>query len=157
MSNAPEITEAADSPRTLQVSRDFAVPVERLFAAWTDASQTCQWMGPKNVSCRIDRWDFQEGGDYVIVMLSAENKEHAAHGVFGTIDPPNRLTMSWIWQHEGEMQGVETFLDLKFTATTEGASELQLTHTMLPDGEMADAHSDGWQGALECLDAYLAE
>lgn len=98
-----------------------------------------------------------EGGEYEMIMVSLENKEHAAHGVFGTIDLPNRLTLSWTWQHEGEMQGLATFLDLKFNATADGASELQLTHTMLPNDEMADAHAGGWQGAFECLEEYLAE
>lgn len=157
MSTAPDITEAPDATRTLSMSRHFAVLVERLYAAWTDPEQACQWMGPGNVRCRIDIWDFQEGGNYEMVLLSPDNKEHAAHGVFGTIDPPNRLTMSWAWQHEGEMQGLETFLDLKFIATAKGESELQLTHMMLPSTEMAENHAGGWQGALECLDAYLAE
>jgi uncharacterized protein YndB with AHSA1/START domain len=97
------------------------------------------------------------GGEYEMIMVSLENKEHAAHGVFGTIDPPNRLTLSWTWQHEGEMQGLATFFDLKFNATADGASELQLMHTMLPNDEMADAHAGGWQGAFECLEEYLAE
>lgn len=157
MSNTPDITDAADATRTLKMSRSFAVPVERLFAAWTDPEQACQWMGPRNVGCRIDRWDFREGGNYEIVLLSPDDKEHAAHGVFGTIDPPNRLTMSWTWQHEGEMEGVETFLDLKFTETAQGASELQLTHMMLPSTEMAENHAGGWQGALDCLEAHLTE
>ena len=51
-------------------------------------------MGPENVSCRIGRWDFEEGGQYEIVLVSPDNKEHGARGVFGTIDPPRRLTMS---------------------------------------------------------------
>jgi len=36
--------------------------VERLYAASTDPEQACQWMW--NVSCRIDRWDFEEGVNY---------------------------------------------------------------------------------------------
>ena len=157
MTNAPDITEAPDATRTLRVSRNFTVPIERLFAAWTDPAQARQWMGPRNVSCRIDRWDIKQETTYEMVLVSPDNKEHAAHGVFGTIDPPNRLTMSWTWQHEGEMQGIETFLDLKFIATAEDASELQLVHTMLPTSEMAENHSGGWHGALVCLEEYLAE
>lgn len=157
MTDAPDITEAPDATRTLRLSRVFAVPVERLYAAWTDPDQACLWMGPRTVNCRIDRWDFREGGRYEIVLVSAENKEHGAQGVFGTIDPPNRLTMSWTWQHEGQMQGLETFLDLKFSDAGAGSSELQLTHTMLPNDEMAEGHAEGWDGALACLEAHLAE
>lgn len=87
MSNAPDITEAPDATSTLKMARNFAVKVEQLFAAWTDPEQACQWMGPHNVDCRIDRWNFQEGGNY----------------------------------------------------------------------EMAENHSGGWQGALACLEEYLAE
>jgi uncharacterized protein YndB with AHSA1/START domain len=65
--------------------------------------------------------------------------------------------MSWTWQHEGQMQGLETFLDLKFTALDDGTSELRLTHTMLPNPEMAEGHAEGWQSAFECLDAFLAD
>ncbi len=157
MTDAPDIAEAPDATRTLRLSRRFTVSVERLFAAWADPEQACQWMGPKTVSCRVDRWDFFEGGHYEIVLVSSENKEHGSRGVFGTIDPPNRLTMSWTWQHEGQMQGLETVLDLKFVATDDGGSELQLTHSTLPNDEMAEAHADGWQGALECLKEFLAE
>jgi len=157
MTDTPHIAEAPDATRTLSLSRRFAVPVERLYAAWTDPDQACQWMGPENVSCRIDQWDFEEGGRYEIVLVSSESKEHGARGVFGTIDPPHRLTMSWTWQHEGQMQGLETFLDLKFKALDDGTSELRLTHTMLPNPEMAEGQAEGWQSAFECLDAFLAD
>jgi len=96
MTDTPHIAEAPDATRTLSLSRRFAVPVERLYAAWT-------------------------------------------------------------WQHEGQMQGLETFLDLKFTALDDGTSELRLTHTMLPNPEMAEGHTEGWQSAFECLDAFLAD
>lgn len=152
-----DISEAPDGTHTLRMSRRFDVPVERLFAAWTDPDQAGQWMGPRNVDCRIDRWEFEEGGRYEIVLVSSENKEHGARGVFGTIDPPNRLTMSWTWQHEGQMQGLQTFLDLQFLPAGDNASELHLTHTMLPNDEMAEGHAEGWESALECLSEHLAE
>ena len=114
-------------------------------------------MGPENVSCRIGQWDFGEGGQFEIVLVSFESKEHGARGVFGTIDPPHRLAMSWAWQHEGQMRGLETFLGLKFMALDDGTSELRLTHTMLPNPEMAEGHAEGWQNAFECLDTFLAD
>jgi uncharacterized protein YndB with AHSA1/START domain len=36
MSDAPHIAEAPDATRTLSLSRRLSVPVERLYAAWTD-------------------------------------------------------------------------------------------------------------------------
>ena len=83
-------------------------------------------MGPRNVDCRIDLWDFREGGSYQIIMISDESNEFPAHGVFETIDPPRRLSMSWAWQHDDPMQGVKSFLELRFESIDEATSELQL-------------------------------
>jgi len=52
-------------------------------------------------------------------MISDEGNEFPAHGVFNTIDPPKHLSMSWAWQHEGMMQGVETSLELRFESLEE--------------------------------------
>ena len=76
-------------------------------------------MGPRTVDCRIDALDFREGGRYEIVMISDEGNEFPAHGVFHTIDPSKHLSMSWAWQHEGMMQGVETSLELRFESLEE--------------------------------------
>lgn len=155
MSEAFEVTQAPEGTRTLTLSRNFAVPVQRLFDAWADPEQTCRWMGPRNTDCRVDEWDFRVGGNYVIVMISDEGNEFPAHGVFQAIDRPNRLAMTWAWQHEDFMQGIETLLDLEFVPAGDGASELRLTHALMPDEEQAGRHAGGWTSALECLADYL--
>ena len=155
MSSTAETTQAADNTHALTMSRTFPVPAQRLYDAWTDPEQTCRWMGPRTVDCRIDAWDFREGGKYEIVMISDEGNEFPAHGVFDTIDPPNRLSMSWEWQHEDMMQGVETFLELRFESLDDNTSELHLVHSRMPGGEQAGRHQSGWDGALDCLLDFL--
>lgn len=141
---------------TLTLSRVFPVSAQRLYEAWTDPEQTCRWMGPRSVACRIDLWDFREGGAYQIVMISEEGNEFPAHGVFETIDPPKRLAMSWAWQHEDMMQGVETLLELRFESLDKTRSELQLVHSRLPDATQSSRHQDGWEGAFDCLAEFLS-
>lgn len=156
MSEAFDVSEDSQGTRTLTMSRSFAVPVQRLFDAWADPAQTCRWMGPRNTDCRVDEWDFREGGSYLIVMVSEEGNEFPAKGVFRIIDPPNRLAMTWAWQHEDFMQGIDTLLDLEFVTAGDGASELRLTHALMPDEEQAGRHAGGWGSALECLEEFLA-
>ncbi len=146
----------ADKAQTLTISRTFPVTPQRLFEAWTDPEQACRWMGPKNVDCRVDRWDFHEGGNYEIVMLSDEGNEFPAHGVFETIDPPTRLTMTWTWQHDDPMQGVETLIDLEFRAAGSTSAELILVHSRLPTATAVTRHREGWESALDCLETHLA-
>ena len=145
-----------DDTQTLTISRTFPVTPQRLFEAWTDPEQACRWMGPKNVDCRIDRWEFHEGGDYEIVMLSDEGNEFPAHGVFETIDPPRRLVMTWTWQHDDPMQGIETLIELAFNTIDSNATELVLTHSRLPSENAVTRHSGGWESALDCLAEHLA-
>lgn len=145
-----------DDSQTLTIRRTFPVTARRLFEAWTDPEQACRWMGPDNVDCRIDRWDFREGGHYEIVMLSDEGNEFPAHGVFETIDPPARLAMTWAWQHDDPMQGIETRIDLAFRDVDSGSAELVLTHSRLPSATAVTRHGEGWESALDCLAEHLA-
>ena len=157
MSDAVNFSREPDATTTLTMSRKFPEPAQRLFDAWADPEQNCRWMGPKSVDCRVDVWDFREGGEYEIVMVSSEGNEFPAHGTFETIDPPNRLTMSWAWQHKDMMQGTETHLDLQFEQLDDHNSELRLTHSRMPDNEQAERHQEGWSGSFECLARHLAE
>lgn len=151
------MSDTTNNTQTLTMSRGFDVSAQRLFDAWTIPEQTCRWMGPRTVDCRIDLWDFREGGNYEIVMISDEGNEFPAHGTFETIDPPRRLAMSWAWRHEDMMQGIETLLELQFKSLDTNKSELHLTHSRLPDVEQTERHQGGWVGALDCLADYLIE
>lgn len=144
-----------DDARAVHMTRRFEVPVERLYDAWTDPDQACRWMGPRGVDCRIDAWHFHEGGEFRIVMVSGEGGEYPAEGEFRRIDPPRALTMTWIWQHDDAMQGIETLLHLDFEADGEGAAILRLTHSLMPSDNAVERHTEGWTSALECLAEHL--
>jgi uncharacterized protein YndB with AHSA1/START domain len=152
-----EANDNSDDARAVRMHRRFGVPVARLYAAWTEADQACRWMGPRNVDCRIDTWDFREGGAFRIVMISDEGNEFPAEGRFRTIDPPHRLAMTWAWQHEDPMRGIETLLNLEFIADGDAASVLHLTHSQMPDGLAVERHEGGWHSALDCLEEYLSQ
>jgi uncharacterized protein YndB with AHSA1/START domain len=150
------MSDTNDTTQTVTLSRSFDVSAQRLFDAWAIPEQTCRWMGPRSVKCRIDLWDFREGGNYELVMISDEGNEFPAHGTFETIDRPRRLALSWAWQHEDKMQGVETLLELQFESIDANTSELRLTHTRIPGVSQAEHHQEGWDGTLDCLADYLA-
>ena len=149
------MSDTNDTTQTVTLSRRFDVSAQRLFDAWSIPEQTCRWMGPRSVDCRIDLWDFREGGNYELVMISDEGKEFPAHGTFETIDPPKRLAMSWAWQHEDKMQGIETLLEIQFESIDANTSELRLIHTRLPGAPQAERHQEGWDGTLDCLADFL--
>ena len=55
---------------SIVITRVFAAPAERIFAAWTDSELLKQWMGPGPVTVSIAEVDLTVGGSYTLVMNS---------------------------------------------------------------------------------------
>ncbi len=49
---------------SLSVTRDFDVPREKIFKAWTDPDILMKWFGPKGVSTESATIDLRVGGKY---------------------------------------------------------------------------------------------
>ncbi len=154
------MTEAVITPaggtagHTLAMSRRFAAPRERVFAAWTDRALVAQWFGPVDATCTIHEWDARTGGAYSLTMHDADGDDMPLSGEFREIVPPERLVISWVWG-QGGMAGRETILTLEFEDAG-GDTILHLTHALLPDAEWARKHSMGWGSCLDALAASLA-
>lgn len=148
------VTEEPEG-HTLTMSRRFAAPRERVYAAWTDRALVAQWFGPANVTCTIHEWDAQPGGAYSLTMHDSDGDDMPLSGVFREVSPPERLVCTWIWGGDGGMAGRETLLTLEFEAAGD-ETVLHLNHSLLPDEDWAQKHSMGWGSCFNSLDAVLA-
>ena len=109
------------------------------------------------MKCRIDLWDFREGGNYELVMISDEGNEFPAHGTFETIDrPTTTCNVMGLAARRQDARCIETLLELQFESIDANTSELRLIHTRLPGASQAERHQEGWDGTLDCLADYLA-
>lgn len=61
-----------DPARTLVVEREIAAPLAPVWAALTDPEALPLWWGPEGFSCRTDRIDLSEGGDWVFDMIGPD-------------------------------------------------------------------------------------
>lgn len=139
---------------TLTLSRRFAAPRKRVYAAWTNRALVAQWFGPMNATCTIHEWDAQPGGAYSLTMHDSDGDDMPLSGTFREISPPERLVITWVWG-SGEMAGRETVLALEFEDAG-GDTVLHLRHSLLPDEDWAQKHGMGWGSCLDCLEAALA-
>jgi hypothetical protein len=57
----------------LVVKRTFKAPVERVYAAWTDAEQMKRWFAPGAMSVPMAESDAREGGRYRVQMSEGGN------------------------------------------------------------------------------------
>jgi len=133
-------------PRTeLVVRRLVPVARERVFAAWLDPVSLARWMSPGTVTGADVELDPRVGGAFRIVMHHPGGSvEH--RGEYLAIEPPARLSFTWISENTGQLPSLVTVELHERGAGT----EIVLTHRRLP-GDKVDAHRRGWTDIVRKL------
>lgn len=85
--------EAAPRPR-LDFTREFAAPLETVFAAWSEAEVMRQWWGPRNFTCPVCECDATPGGAVMIHMRAPDGNVHLMSATVAEIEPPRRMV--WV-------------------------------------------------------------
>ena len=75
----------------LFIKREFEAPRELVFKAFTDADLLVQWLGPCNLTMRIDKHEARAGGSYRYVHIDPQGNEFGFHGVSHEMLVPERL------------------------------------------------------------------
>ena len=136
-------------PGPLVVRRTIPLPREEVFAAWLDSASLAVWMCPGEARSTA-MVDAKVGGAFRIVMEHVnETVEHT--GTYLAIDPPARLSFTWISPYTDMLPSIVT---VELHARGAG-TELVLTHERLPAAHV-DAHKQGWTDILRKLAAALA-
>jgi len=146
-------TPQSQPEHSLQLTRTFAAPRDRVFRAWTDAREFAQWFHPTaHYKTVISRLDLRVGGKYAIEMHHKGGNIHRINGAYEEVKPPEKLSFTWrLQQDETATESLVTvvFKDLG------GSTEVSLTHKNLFNAESREKHNQGWIGCLTQLDAYL--
>jgi uncharacterized protein YndB with AHSA1/START domain len=102
----------------LVLTRDIAVPPEKLYRCWTEPDLVRQWFAPKPWTVAHAELDVRPGGSSRIVMRSPEGQEFANPGVYLEVVPNERIvatdayTSAWEPSEKPFMTLVITFEDL---------------------------------------------
>jgi uncharacterized protein YndB with AHSA1/START domain len=132
------------------VRRVVPVAREEVFAAWLDPASLRQWMLPGDVARATAEVDPRVGGKFRIVM-SHGNRDDEHWGEYLAIEPPSRLSFTWISAHT-DLQ--PTVVTVEFLEKGRG-TEVVLTHRRLPPARR-DAHRNGWSDILRKLEETLS-
>lgn len=76
----------------VNVERDFAAPVAKVWAAWTQSELLDQWWAPRPWKARTKSMDFREGGSWLYAMVGPEGEEHWAKVEYKTIATQQSFT-----------------------------------------------------------------
>ena len=140
------------SGNTLVITRVFAAPRERVFAAWTREEILRTWFCPgADMTIPVAEVDAREGGQYRIVMQNKDGETYSPSGTYEKIVENEQLIFSWKWADSELVTRVT--IDLKELSDNE--TELTLTHEGFPETEVRDRHNEGWDGCLSRLATAL--
>jgi uncharacterized protein YndB with AHSA1/START domain len=73
--------------KRINVKREFAAPISKVWAAWTESAILDQWWAPKPWKARTKSMDFKEGGYWLYAMVGPEGEEHWARLDYKSITP----------------------------------------------------------------------
>jgi len=73
------------------LTRQFDVPKERVWRAWSDADEVMRWWGPEGFTSPMCRMDFREGGTTLVSMRSDQGMEIYNTWTYTSIEPMDRI------------------------------------------------------------------
>ena len=89
MANKTTIT-AEPGKQELFIVREFDAPRELVFKAHTDPELYVQWLGPRELTMKIETFDPRDGGSYRYIH-ERDGNEYAFHGVNHEVLAPERI------------------------------------------------------------------
>ena len=110
---------AADGRQELTITRDFDLPLDRLFRAFEDPDIVARWMGTKVVKLENRRhggWEYETSGPNGQVVFRA-------HGVIHDFVPNERITRTFEMDNNSFPPQLEF---LEFSSLSEHTSHLRM-------------------------------
>lgn len=88
--------------REIVVMRVFDAPRQMVFDAWADPRQIVQWFGPQGFTTTIERFDFREGGEWLLVMHGPDGTNYPSSILYTEITAPEVIAYFQRGGREGE-------------------------------------------------------
>ena len=92
--NRTTITAEPGMPQ-ITITREFDAPRELVFRAHTDPDLLVQWLGPRDLTLTIDRYEVRDGGTWRYVHTDAQGHEYGFHGVFHGTPSPDAIVQTF--------------------------------------------------------------
>jgi uncharacterized protein YndB with AHSA1/START domain len=158
--------------KTLEITRIFDAPREKVWKAWTEPEHVMKWWGPKGFTSPSCSIDLRVGGKIHFCMHGPEgtefDKDMWSLGILKEIIPMEKLVMS---DHFADAEGAivspkeygmpgqwpeEMTISVTLEDTEDGKTKMTLVHTGHPV-EMADMAKQGWNESLDKLAESLEQ
>jgi len=110
--------EAEEGKQELLITREFDLPVDLLFRAYTDAEIVAQWMGTK-----VLKLENKEHGGYRFETTDPKGNKHLFNGVIHEFEQDRKITRTFEMENTPFAVQLEF---LEFQSTGEDTSKLTM-------------------------------
>ena len=111
--------------KEILIIREFNADRDQVFKAFIDPFLYPQWIGPKGLNTKIDRFEPRNGGSYRFVQKDSNGQVFAFHGVYHEILVPERIISTM--EYEGLPEKGHVELDTaKFEALPDNRTRLTI-------------------------------
>jgi uncharacterized protein YndB with AHSA1/START domain len=147
-----QITAEPGIPQII-ISREFDAPRELVFRAFTDPELLVQWLGPRDLTMTVERYELRDGGRWRYVHADAEGNAYGFRGVFHGLPSPESVVQTF------EFEGVPGHVKLDTTTLEQrGLKTLVRTVSAFSSVEDRDGMIDsGMERGVRDSDERLAE
>lgn len=154
----PETEVVADPDLPLvRITREFDAPPDAVFRAHADPDLFARWIGPRELSTTIDRFDCRTGGSYRYVQTAGDER-YAFYGSFHEVRPGERIVQTFTYE---DMPDGVTLERQVFEDLGGGRTRLVVTSMMDSfegrDALIASGMEQGVREGYEKLDDLLAQ
>lgn len=159
MANETKMT-AEEGKQEIVVVREFDAPRELVFKAFTDPEMYVKWVGPKDLTMKLDKFEPHAGGSWRYISTDKDGNEYAFHGVNHEVLAPERIIGTF--EFEGLPEAGHVILETtKFEALPDGRTKLTNLSVFQSvadrDGMLQSGMEGGMNESYERLDELLAK
>jgi uncharacterized protein YndB with AHSA1/START domain len=97
--NNKTFISAESGKQEVFVRREFDAPRELVFRAYTDPELIVRWLGPRELTMTLKKFEPESGGSYRYIHKDKDGNEHAFHGVCHEVTDPERIIQTF--EYEG--------------------------------------------------------
>ena len=152
--------EADPDVPIIRITRDFEATPAQLFRAHTDPDLYARWVGPDDLSTRVEHWDARRGGRWRFVNIreaEGETEEYAFRGCFHEVRE-DRIVQTFTFEGMPDAVSLET---LTFEDLGDGWTRLHAQSLVdsfeAREGMLASGMETGIQQGYAKLDGLLAD
>ena len=145
------------SDTEVHVERVFDAPRDLVWDCYTDEALVADWLGPRRLKMRIEKWDFRVGGEWHYFHIDEGGNEYEFFGEFREIEQPTKIVQTFNFVMEP--QPPASIDSVEFIELGDGRTKLVGSTTFESkeqrDGMVQSGMEKGMSESFEQLDEIL--